>query len=132
MYIVFSVVKKFDRRQRCYLWMYCHGIFKLLSSIKNSLSVEFWIFFTNIYFRDLKNAFFTEKYKLSQKNIYISLEEYVLIESHISIGIIIFLSLFEIIGAKVKTLVLYPLFRFQEIVKDCNVTELRVWYYDAK
>ena len=45
-----------------------------------------------------------------------------LIEFRISIDMIDFLSSFEVIvlllGVKVVTFVLYPLFRFQEIVKD--------------
>ena len=46
---------------------------------------------------------------------------------HISIDLIIFFSSFEVIvlllGVKAMTFVLYPLFRFQEIVKDWNTSE---------
>ena len=49
------------------------------------------------------------------------------IELRISINRIIFFSSFEVIvilfGGKVLTFVLYPLLRFQEIVKDLNATE---------
>ena len=56
-----------------------------------------------------------------------SLEEYVLIESRISVDFIISISSFEVIvlllSVKVMTFVLYPVFRFPEFVKDWNATE---------
>ena len=54
------------------------------------------------------------------------IEEHVLKELLISIDLIIFFSSFEVflllLGIKVMTFVLYPLFRSQEIVKDWNAT----------
>ena len=56
-----------------------------------------------------------------------TLKEHVLIALCFSIDCIIFSSSVEVIvlllGVKVITFVLYPLFRFQEMVKDGNATE---------
>ena len=64
---------------------------------------------------------------MSTKNKNLSLEEYVLTEFRISIDIIMIFSSFEVIvlllGDKVMTFVLYPLFRSQEIVKYWKATE---------
>ena len=57
----------------------------------------------------------------------LSLEEHVLLELRISVDFIIYFSSFEVIvlllGVKVMTFVLYPMFRFQAIVKNWNTTE---------
>ena len=84
--------------------------------------MKFLIFFYECYFqRLLKNAFFTQKHKFSQKNKNLSLEGHVLKEISISIDIFMFFSSFEVIvlilGGKVMTFVLYPLLRSQGIVK---------------
>ena len=56
-----------------------------------------------------------------------SQEEHVLIELCSSIDIIMFFSSFKVIvlllNGKVLTFVLYPLIKFQEIVKDWNATD---------
>ena len=56
-----------------------------------------------------------------------SIAEHVLIDLCISTDLIISVSSFEVIvlllGVKLLTFVLYPLLRFQEIVKDRNATE---------
>ena len=69
----------------------------------------------------VKNAFFTQNHKFSQKNQKLSLEEHVLKELSISIDIFMVFSSFEVIvlilGGKVMTFVLYPLLRSQGIVK---------------
>ena len=56
-----------------------------------------------------------------------SITEHVLIDLCISIDLIISFSSFEVIvlllGVKLPTFVLYPLLRFQYIVKDRNATE---------
>ena len=75
----------------------------------------------------VKNAFFTQNHKFSQKNKNLSLEEHVLKELSISIDIFMFFSSFEVIvlilGGKVMTFVFYPLLRSQGIVKNWNTTE---------
>ena len=57
-----------------------------------------------------------------------SIAEHVLIDLCISIDLIISFSSFEdivlVLGAKLPTFVLYPLLRFQDIVKDRNATDL--------
>ena len=84
-------------------------------------------FFTNITFRDCKNAFFTQNHKFSKKRKNLSPEEHALKELSISIDMFMFFSSFEIIvlilGGKVMTFVLYPLLRSQGIVKNWNTTE---------
>ena len=75
----------------------------------------------------VKRAIFTQKHKFCKKYANFSPEEHALIELLISIDIIILFSSFEVIvlrlGDKVMTFVLYPLFRFPEIVNDWNATE---------
>ena len=86
-----------------------------LSNPKSSLSVKFWIFFRVLLSEIVKNAFFTQKHKFSQKNKDLSLEEHVLKELSIYVEVIMFFSSFEFIvlllGGKVMTFVLYPLLR---------------------
>ena len=76
----------------------------------------------------VKNAFFTQKHKFSQKvTILAKKNMIVLIELLSSIGIVMFFSSFKVtvllLDGKVMTFVLYPLIKFQEIVKDWNATD---------
>ena len=75
----------------------------------------------------VEKRIFNHKHKFSQKNKNLNLGEHVLLELRISDGFIISLYSIEVIvlllGVKVMTFVLYPMFWFQEIVKYCNATE---------
>ena len=98
----------------------------LLSNPYSSLSVKFWIILRRLVSEIVQNAFLTQKHQFSQK-LNFSLKEQVLIELRSCIHIIIIFSSWEVIvlllDGKVMTFVLYPLIKFQEIVKDWNLKD---------
>ena len=89
--------------------------------------MKFWIFLRILVSEIVKNAFFTQNHKFSQKNKNLSLEEHVLKELSISIYIFMFFSSFEvtmlILGGKVMTFVFYPLLRSEGILNNWKTTE---------
>ena len=90
--------------------------------------MKFWIFLRILLSEIVKNAFFTQNHKFSQKIKKMSLEEHVLKELSISIDIFMFFSSFEVIvlilGGKVMTFVFYPLLRSQGIVKKLEYNRI--------
>ena len=89
--------------------------------------MKFGLFLRILLSEIVKNAFFTQNHKFSQKNKNLSLEEHVLKELSISIDMVMFFSSFEDIvlnlGGKVMTFVFYPLLRSQRIVKKTGIRQ---------
>ena len=75
----------------------------------------------------MRNSILTKKTQIFTRILNFSIEEHVLIDLCISIDLIISFSSFEaivlLLGVKLLTFILYPLLKFQDIVKDRNATE---------